>query len=221
MRAPSREDLVHWSGLAAIVAGIGLIAGQMCFWLVVPESGAARQDRETLVFVTALIWLATHALLAAAIAGVYSQVFRRIGAFGGAGAVMAVSGSIGLCCYVFFLFPELIGFRPDTIDKAQVAPALQAIGELGAAGLVGGLFLLALTMLVTRVFAPMACALVVAGALVAPFGLEDLQWLALGSLLAGAGVAWMGLLLTSGKTPAARPARSSWPRPARDRQFRF
>ena len=221
MRSLNAEDLVRWCGLAGVVSGVALIAGQLSFWLLVPDSDAAREERQALVFTTAVIWLVAHALLAPAIAGVYSQVYKRVGAFGGAGAVAAVLGTIGLCFYVLFLFPELIGFRPDTIDRAQVALALQAIGELGAASLLAGLFLLAVTMAVTRVFAPVGSSMVAAGALVAPFGLEDLAWLALGSCLIGLGVVWMGLLMMIGRTPSAKAARPAWPPSARGRQFRF
>jgi hypothetical protein len=215
------DRLVRWSGIAGLIAGAALIAGQLSFWLVVPESDEVRAEREAWVFGTAMLWLLGHALLAPAIGGIYSQVQKRVGAFGGAGAAMAVLGTIGICFYVFFLFPELIGFRPDTIDEAQVALALEAIGELGAALLLAGLFLLSLTMALTRAFAPAAAALIGAGALVSPFGLGDLGWLALGACLVGAGVIWMSLLLASGRSPSARRLKGEWPRPIRDRQFRF
>jgi hypothetical protein len=221
MRPLSHERLVRWSGLAGLVAGPVLALGQISFWLLVPESDTEREGHEALVFFTAILWLVAYALLAVAVAGVYSQVFRRVGAFGGAGAVAAVSGTIGICFYVFFLFPELIGFRPDTIDRAQVALALQAIGELGAASLLGGLFLLSLAIIVTRVFAPLPWVIVAAGTLVAPFGLLDLAWLALGSCLVGAGIAWISLLVFTGRTPATRTAKPAWPPSARGRQFRF
>jgi hypothetical protein len=221
MTSLSTERLIHWSGLAAMAGSIALAAGQLSFWLAVPESDAAREGRQTAVFLTAVLWLVAHALLAAAIAGVYSRVYRRVGAFGGAGAVAAVFGTIGVGCYTFFLFPELIGFRPDTFDRAQTALALQAIGELGAASLLGGLFLLSLSMVITRAFAPVAAATVLAGTLVAPFGLDDLRWLALGACLVAAGFAWMGLLLATGRTAATRGARPAWPPQGSKRQFRF
>jgi hypothetical protein len=62
---------------------------------------------------------------------------------------------------------------------------------------------------------------VLAGTLVAPFGLDDLQWLALGACLVAAGFAWMGLLLATGRTGAGRPARPAWPPQGSRRQFRF
>src|SRR5690606_23380552 len=130
-------------------------------------------------------------------------------------------GAVGLACHAFFLFPELIGFRPDSFDDAQIAVTLEAIGELGAASLVAGLFLLGLTKTLTRAFLPPASVLLAAGALVAPLGLVDLGWLALGGCMVGAAVAWMGYLLASGRAPATRPAREAWPRSSRPRQFRF
>jgi hypothetical protein len=212
---------VQWSGVAAIGAGLALIAGQLAFWLLVPESREVREQRDTVVFATAASWLLAHALLAPGIAGIYSQVFRRVGAFGGAGAVMSVLGTIAICFYVFFLFPELIGFSPDTIDRAQVALALQALGEAGAASLLAGLFLLSLTMILTHAFTPAGSALVAAGSLVAPFGLTDLGWLALAAVLVGTGVIWMGILLWTGRAPTIRQAGPNWPIPARPRQFKF
>jgi hypothetical protein len=131
---------------------------------------------------------------------------------------MAILGTVAICFYVFFLFPELIGFKPDSFHKAQVALALEAIGELGAASLVAGLVLLAAAMITTRVFAPVASGMLAAGALVTPFGLEDLAWLALGASLVGLGLIIMGILLVLGRTPVARPV---WPRPERRTQFRF
>ena len=212
------RDPVRWSGLAAIVSGLALATGQIAFWLVVPDSDAERERERTLVFGTAVIWLVAHALMAPALVGIYSQVFRRLGVVGGSGAVLAVLGTTGICFYVFFLFPELVGFKPDSFHKAQVALALQAIGELGAASLVVGLLLLATSMIVTRAFAPLASGMLAAGALVAPFGLEDLAWLAVGACLVGLGLIVMGVLLVLGRAPAVR---ATWPRPDRRTQFRF
>jgi hypothetical protein len=221
MTALYSERLVRWSGLAGLLGGLALAAGQLSFWLVVPESDAAREDRQAAVFATAVLWLVAHVLLAAAIAGVYARVYRRVGAFGGAGAIAAIFGTIGVSCYTFFLFPELIGFRPDTIDRAQIALALQAIGELGAASLLGGLFLLSLSLVFTRAFAPAAGAVVLTGTLVAPFGLEDPAWLALGACLIATGIAWIGALLATGRATATRPDEEAWPPSQRKRQFRF
>ena len=221
MRRVTSASLVRWAGFAGIVGGAALIAAQLCFWLVVPDSEEVRRERQPVVFTTAVLWLVAHALLAPAIAGVYHGTYRRVGPFGGAGAVMAFLGTLGLFSYAFFLFPELIGFRPETVDEAQIAVALQATGELGAMSLLGGLFLFCVTLIVTRAFTPAAPSLIVAGSLVAPFGLLDLGWLALGAALVGSGVMWMGFHLATGRTAWARADRPVWPRPERNRQFRF
>ncbi len=220
-RSPTKPVLVRGVGIAGILAGTALVTGQLLFWFAVPDSGAERDEQGPLVLATGIIWLIAHGLLAPFVGGVYALIFRRVGVFGGSGAVLAVLGTIGLCMYAFFLFPELVGFRPDTVREGRIALSLQATGELGVASLLVGLFLLAFTMLMTRVFAPVAASLIVVGAVVAPFGLDNPVWLVLGSCLIGAGSVWMGLLLVAGRFPMTGRSRPIWPRPGRQRQYRF
>ena len=220
-RSPIKPVLVRGAGIAGILAGTALVIGQLLFWYVVPDSGIERNEQEPLVLATGIIWLIAHGLLVPFVGGLYALIYRRVGVFGGSGAVLAVLGTIGLCMYAFFLFPELVGFRPDTVQEGRIALALQATGELGAASVLIGLFILAFTMLVTRVFAPVAASLTVVGAVVAPFGVDNAVWLVIGSCLMGAGVVWMGLLLVAGRLPSTGRSRPVWPRPAGQRQFRF
>lgn len=210
--------LMRLFGASAVVSGSCLGFGQVLFWLVVPEVESERQDRQAIVICTAVLWLTAHSLLALALIGVYLQVFRRVGAFGGAGFVMGLFGTIGLCLYIFFLFPELIGFRPDSFQDFQIALALQALGELGAALLIAGLVLLSVAMIVARAFPVLWPTMVAAGALLAPFGFEDLRWLALGGVLVGVGMFGMGLVILRGQK---QPSRTPWPAQTQSGQFRF
>jgi len=195
--------------------------GNLSFWLLVPDTRAERAESYTLVFATAALFLAAQVLMLPAILGVFFHVFRRTGVLGGVGATLAASGSLGLTIYVFFLFPELAGFRPDTFHKAQIALAMQAIGELGVAAFLLGWLFLSLAIIATRSFQALAAVPVAIGTLVVPFGLIELRWLAVGACFMGVGIAWMGALLTGTNAGSSQKRRDDSLRQATGRHFRF
>jgi hypothetical protein len=153
-------------------------------------------------FVTATVWMGGQVLSIPAILGLTMRF--RTGGLGGTGATLSIAGSLGIAAYLVFLFPELVGFRPDSIDRAETALALQAAGELGAASFLTGWGLFALSLLSVRgmPFMWLSAVLVLAGTLVAPLGLVEFVWLPVGACLLGAGIASLGLLLT--RTRASR-----------------
>jgi hypothetical protein len=181
--------------LAGAPAGIALAAAIVSFCFLVPETRAERQQQHALVLATGALWFAAQALTLPPAFAVYAAARRRTIGLAGSGLALSLGGSCGILFYLAFLFPELFGFRPDTIDKAQTAVLMQAAGELGAAAFTAGWLLLALALIISRSLALPAPLLLAAGALVVPLGLVDLGWLALGAVMLGAGMGACGYVL--------------------------
>jgi hypothetical protein len=192
------------AGVSGILAGVLLAAGHLLFALYVPDDGAARAERHTLVVIVGGMWLIGHIAMTPALIGIYSRRLQQTGLVGGTGLALCVGGTLGLSAFVFQLFPELIGRQVDTFQEMQVALLLQAIGELSATSLLFGLVLFGLATELSRRCPPGAGVLVVAGAIFAALALLNEDALAIGAVVVSIGLIYLGAALTLEKAPRKR-----------------
>ena len=196
--------MVRVAGWASVIAGVLLGTVHLLFALYVPEDGAARAERHSLVVIGGTMWLTGHLAMAPGLIGIYSRRLQQTGLLGGTSIALCVGGTLGLSAFVFQLFPELIGRQVDTFQEMQVALLLQAIGELSATSLLFGLLLLGFTTELSRRRPPGAGVLLIAGTLLATLGLLNEAALAAGAILIAAGLIYLGAVLTLNKAPRKR-----------------
>lgn len=194
----SSSNLIHWSGLAALVGGVLLAVFDVAEFVVVggqPESVVAGSGALVVVRVAFLV---SGALVLLGLVGLYAHQAEQAGALGWIAFLVAFSGTLmvfGLQWSATFIGPWLAGISPELLDA-------EPSGML-AAGVMFSLLLLSLGWLLFGL-ASLRAGVLPRGAamlmMVGAFLLIVILILELpgSGVLFGAALAWLGYELWSG-----------------------
>ena len=210
----SSPDLIRWSGLAAILAGVLFVTSDLLDLTFEPATGPVGFGTGTfgetnpgalLVLQSALTLLAGVLLLFGLI-GLYTHRLEKLGILGLFGFVVAFSGSVmavgGFWSNVFVApsLAEALAREPSGLMDAASPRALSAGFTLSYGLVAAGWFVLGLAALWNRVYPRAAVALLMAGAALTwlPFPLTGVTF--------GVAVTWLGYVLYSAdQAPAPVP----------------
>jgi hypothetical protein len=211
----SSPDLIRWSGLAAILAGVLFVASDLVDLTFEPATGPVGFGTGTfgetnpgalLVLQSALTLLAGVLLLFGLI-GLYAHRLEELGILGLFGFVVAFSGTVmavgGFWSNIFVApsLAEALAREPSGLMDAASPRALSAGFTLSYGLVAAGWIVLGLAALWNGVYPRAAVALLMAGA--------ALTWLPfpLTGVIFGVAVAWLGHILYSADQAPARIPR--------------
>lgn len=209
----SDANLVRWSGLAMVIGGIGIATFLLTLYPLgdplLPQVLLTNQS------VIAHIFHIVGALAALlGLVGIYSQIRERTGWLGLFSFVIAMFGtafSVTGGLVAAFVFPVVAAMAPTALEPQG---ALLGPGPAGIAFLLvfvlsmAGYVLLGVAILRSRLFAPAAAWLLIAGAILlnlpsAPVTAIPSIVPTIGAILFGTASVWLGWDLWTGR-PAAR-----------------
>jgi hypothetical protein len=210
----SSEVLVRWSGLALAVGGIGIAT----FLLTLYPLGDSLSPQVLLIgaSVAAHIFHIVGALAAlVGLAGLYSRIRDRTGWLGLLAFLVATFGtafSVAGGLVAAFIFPVIAARAPDALEPQG---PLFGPGPAGTAFLfvfllsMAGYSLLGVALLRSRQFAPAACWLLIAGAILLNLPSSPITPIpsivpTVGAVLFGAATLWLGWELWTDQAGATR-----------------
>jgi hypothetical protein len=201
----SSPELIRWSGLAAILAGVLFVISDFLDLTFEPTTGPVGFGTGTfvetnpgaLLVLQSAITLLAGVLLLFGLIGLYTHRLEELGILGLFGFVVAFSGSVmavGGFWSNIFVAPSLAGAlarEPSGLMDAASPRALSAGFTLSYGLVAAGWFVFGLAALWNRVYPRAAVALLMAGAALTwlPFPLTGVTF--------GVAVAWLGYVLYS------------------------
>ena len=200
----SSEDLIRWSGLAAMVGGTLSIIGE----LLNIFTYASREPFSGIVttapyIVESLLFLLGAVLVLFALFGLYNRQSQAAGSLGVVGFLAPFLGTalwVAIHWAYTFIVPYLAGEAPEVVDAGFVPFAF----PLSALIFSLGWLLFGLAALRARVYPRVAAVLLMVGAILGFIPLP------LGTVPLFVAVAWLGYTLFAGKdAPAGQPSRVS------------
>jgi hypothetical protein len=205
----SKNDMVRWSGLALILAGVCIALGTIIHPSnETPETILAEENRLIVGH-----WLLTFycGFLLLGLPGAYAARSRELGRLGLAGFLMlffgtlfyAVSGDYG------FNAPVLARLAPGTLDAINAYPPVVAMDAAFVLLLLAGFIFLGVAIGRSRAYPASSGVLIAGGWLLfmisAPLALFVFRplWVLviLGTVMLGAGLAWIGFVLFNSTAP--------------------
>jgi hypothetical protein len=202
----SSSNLIRWSGLAAVVAGVlSLIADLLAMSQIGPFTVWVTTG--TYAFESLLRMSVLVLLLPLGLVGLYARQSEAAGLLGLLGFVVAFAGTVlvaGFAWTATFVAPALATSAPQFLNAGpppgrSLSMLIFAIGWL----------LFGVASLLARIYPPRAAILLIVGTvLLAPLAFFVVP---LGGLVFNAAVAWLGLVLFTGWGASAseQPSRVS------------
>jgi hypothetical protein len=199
----SKNDMLRWSGLALILAGVCIALGTLIHPSnETPATIVAQENRLIIGH-----WLLTFycGFLLLGLPGAYASRSRELGRLGLAGFLMLFVGTLFYAVSSDYGFnaPVLARLAPATLDAINAYPPVVAMDAAFVLLLFAGFIILGIAIGRSRAFPAWSGALIAGGWLLftvsAPLALFVFEplWILviLGTVLVGAGLAWIGFVL--------------------------
>lgn len=203
----SFEDLIRWSGLAALMGGVLMILTDGLNLILFPGEHNAQMMASGLWFIIQIVTLLGLMLITIGLPGVYAREAKESGPLGLISFVVTFSGllmTFGLSWSEPFLGPYLAEVAPDVL--ASEASGVFLIGVIVALALFAvGWLLFGVASLQARVLPRGAAILLIVGA--ALFFVLQILDLPFWSVLLSIALVWIGYALWS--RTAAEPIPSA------------
>ena len=201
----SSSNLIRWSGLAAVVAGVlSLIADLLAMSQIGPFTHWVTTG--TYAFESLLRMSVLVLLLPLGLVGLYARQSEAAGLLGLLGFVVAFAGTVLVAGFAWtgaFIAPALATSAPQFLNAPPPGRSLSILI------FVIGWLLFGIASLLARIYPPRAAILLIVGTvLLAPLAFFEVP---LGGLVFNAAVVWLGLVLFTGWGASAseQPSRVS------------
>lgn len=205
------SNLIRWGGLAAMLAGVLLIAADLLSLTISPKFPSVESLTSGPYAVQSVLKLVAAALLLLGLFMLYARQAKAAGTLGLAGFLVAFAGTalmVGAFWATAFFAPTLAAGAPEYFDAEGPTGRLADAFVVSWALFILGWILFGVATLRARVYPRSAAVLLIVGAVPA-FGTLMVVGLPTGILFSVA-VAWLGYALWSEKNVPARqptPAR--------------
>jgi hypothetical protein len=205
----SKENMIRWSGLFLILAGVCMVLGT----IVHPSKETPQTILSQETRLIAGHWLLTFycAFLLLGLPGVYAYRSRELGRLGLAGFLLLIFGTLFYAVSSDYGFnaPVLARLAPQTLDAINAYTPVMFMDGLFVILLFVGFILFGIAVQRSRVLPAWSGILIASGwtlfMIMAPLALfvyEPLWILAiLGTVILGMGLGWVGYALFSEKEP--------------------
>ena len=212
----SRDQMIRWSGLSLILAGVCIALGTIIHpSKETPQIILAEKSRLIIGH-----WFLTFyaAFLMLGLLGVYASQSRQLGRLGLAGFVLLFFGTLFYAVSSDYGFnaPVLARLAPQTLDAINAYPSVAVMDGLFVVFLLAGFIVFGIAISRSHAF-PFWCGILIATGwslfmISAPLALlvfEPLWFFAvLGTVILGLGLGWVGYVLLSSKELAqSQPIR--------------
>jgi hypothetical protein len=196
----ARIVLIRTCAVASVGAALLALAALVGFVTIVGSDKIADAARDWTFYIPATFALCSSVLLTIGLAGLYLHQEARLGAFGAAGFVLALAGTIlaagGQWTYVFVV-PHFAAVTPELVNEST--GSVLAGFVLSYAVLALGWILFGLATLRAAVFPRWTALLIVAGAAIAFLPLPSR------TLVLAIGVGLLGVRLLRGTATTVEP----------------
>jgi hypothetical protein len=205
--AMSKDNMIRWSGVCLILAGVCLALGTMIHpSKETPQIILAQETRLIIGH-----WLLTFycGFLMLGLPGVYASRSKQLGRLGLAGFLLVFFGTLlyAVSSDYGFNAPVLARLAPQTLDAINAYPSVVFMDGLFVVLLFSGFILFGIAIQRSQIFPPWSGVLIATGwslfmicAPLALFVFEPLWILAvLGTVMLGLGLGWVGYVLLFSK----------------------
>jgi hypothetical protein len=205
--AMSKANMIRWSGVCLILAGVCLALGTMIHpSKETPQIILAQETRLIIGH-----WLLTFycGFLMLGLPGVYASRSKQLGRLGLAGFLLVFFGTLFYAVSSDYGFnaPVLARLAPQTLDAINAYPSVVFMDGLFVVLLFSGFILFGIAIQRSQIFPPWSGVLIATGwslfmicAPLALFVFEPLWILAvLGTVMLGLGLGWVGYVLLFSK----------------------
>jgi hypothetical protein len=205
--AMSKDNMIRWSGVCLILAGVCLALGTMIHpSKETPQIILAQETRLIIGH-----WLLTFycGFLMLGLPGVYASRSKQLGRLGLAGFLLVFFGTLFYAVSSDYGFnaPVLARLAPQTLDAINAYPSVVFMDGLFVVLLFSGFILFGIAIQRSQIFPPWSGVLIATGwslfmicAPLALFVFEPLWILAvLGTVMLGLGLGWVGYVLLFSK----------------------
>jgi hypothetical protein len=205
--AMSKDNMIRWSGVCLILAGVCLALGTMIHpSKETPQIILAQETRLIIGH-----WLLTFycGFLMLGLPGVYASCSKQLGRLGLAGFLLVFFGTLFYAVSSDYGFnaPVLARLAPQTLDAINAYPSVVFMDGLFVVLLFSGFILFGIAIQRSQIFPPWSGVLIATGwslfmicAPLALFVFEPLWILAvLGTVMLGFGLGWVGYVLLFSK----------------------
>jgi hypothetical protein len=205
--AMSKDNMIRWSGVCLILAGVCLALGTMIHpSKETPQIILAQETRLIIGH-----WLLTFycGFLMLGLPGVYASRSKQLGRLGLAGFLLVFFGTLFYAVSSDYGFnaPVLARLAPQTLDAINAYPSVVFMDGLFVVLLFSGFILFGIAIQRSQIFPPWSGILIATGwslfmvcAPLALFVFEPLWILAvLGTVMLGLGLGWVGYVLLFSK----------------------
>lgn len=203
----SKDNMIRWSGVCLILAGVCLALGTMIHpSKETPQIILAQETRLIIGH-----WLLTFycGFLMLGLPGVYASRSKQLGRLGLAGFLLVFFGTLFYAVSSDYGFnaPVLARLAPQTLDAINAYPSVVFMDGLFVVLLFSGFILFGIAIQRSQIFPPWSGVLIATGwslfmicAPLALFVFEPLWILAvLGTVMLGLGLGWVGYVLLFSK----------------------
>jgi hypothetical protein len=191
----SSQDLIRWSGLAAMVAGALWVVGDLLnlTLLFSPEPFSEEAQTGSYIFRQTLFLLGVMLLLVGLV-GLYARQSQAAGALGLVGFLVAFAGTVLVAGFLWasiFIAPAVAVEAPEFLDAGSPPGLFLALVTCGV-----GWLLFGIAALRARVYPRWATILLIGGAVIFVLPLP------LTAIVLSVAVGWMGFHLFTGREAA-------------------
>jgi hypothetical protein len=192
----SYSSVIRWSGLAAMVAGVGLLIAELLELLTGFGDESFSELAQTVPFIfQQALYLLSLTLLLVGLVGLYARQLESAGPLGLVGFLVALLGTVLLAGFFWanvFIAPALARGAPEFLDLGGRFPGFFPSLLTYAVGWI----LFGLASLRARVYPRAAAILLIIGAALDPLGGLHLPFT---GVLIDAAFIWLGFSLFSGR----------------------